>query len=88
MRGHGEVGLGTILGSNIFNGLFIVSVAAIIHPIAVRWQDVAVGLGFGALAIVVIYPPQHGGIDRRRGAILLAIYVAFVVALLQLAPYR
>ncbi|MCW5746587.1 MAG: calcium/sodium antiporter [Alphaproteobacteria bacterium] len=88
MRGHGEVGLGTILGSNIFNGLFIVSVAAIIQPIAVRWQDVAVGLGFGALAIAVIYPPRHGGIDRRRGAILLAIYVAFVVALLQSPPFR
>ena len=32
LRGHDEVGLGAILGSNIFNGLFIVGVAATIHP--------------------------------------------------------
>jgi cation:H+ antiporter len=31
-RGHDGVGLGTILGSNIFNGLFIIGVTAIINP--------------------------------------------------------
>ena len=48
LRGHDEVGLGTILGSNIFNGLFIIPVAAAIFPIVVGWQEVAVALGFGA----------------------------------------
>ncbi len=42
LRGHEEVGLGTILGSNIFNGIFITAVAAIIHPITVAWRDVAI----------------------------------------------
>lgn len=41
LRGHDEVGVGTILGSNIFNGLLIVGVAAIIHPIAVGWREAA-----------------------------------------------
>lgn len=27
LRGHDEIGLGTVLGSNVFNGLFIVAVA-------------------------------------------------------------
>ena len=47
LRGHDEVGLGTILGSNIFNGLFIVAFAAMIHPITVPWHEVAIALVFG-----------------------------------------
>ncbi len=34
-RGHDELGLGTVLGSNLFNGLFIIAVAAMIHPIPI-----------------------------------------------------
>lgn len=35
LRGRHEVGLGTLLGSNRFNGLVIVPVAARVHPIDV-----------------------------------------------------
>jgi cation:H+ antiporter len=31
-RGHHDVGLGNILGSNLFNALFIAALAALIHP--------------------------------------------------------
>jgi cation:H+ antiporter len=85
-RGHEEIGLGTILGSNIFNGFFIVAIAAIIHPIAVGWREVAVGLGFGALAVVLTYPAAGGVIERRRGFLLIAVYAVYVVTLLQLGP--
>ena len=56
LRGHDEVGLGTILGSNIFNGIFIVAVAAIIHPITVAWREVAITLMFGLVAVAVHLP--------------------------------
>ena len=82
-RGHNEISLGTILGSNIFNGIFIVAVAAIIHPINVRLPDVALTLTAGLLALLVAYPPANGFIDRRRGALLLALYMFYVVSLLQ-----
>lgn len=83
LRGHDEVSLGTILGSNIFNGLLIVSVAAIIHPIAVDWRDVAIALVCGLLALAVTWPPRDGFINRRRGIMLLALYAVYVVAILQ-----
>jgi cation:H+ antiporter len=81
-RGHTEVGLGTVLGSNIFNGFFVVALVSIIHPVELRWQEVAVGLGFGVLVIVASYPVQ-GIIQRRRSILLVALYVAYLVALLQ-----
>jgi cation:H+ antiporter len=83
LRGHDEVGLGTILGSNIFNGIFIVAVAAIIHPITVAWREVAITLVFGFVALVFAYPTRKGFIGRRRGILLLALYVAYLATILQ-----
>jgi len=83
LRGHDEVSLGTILGSNIFNGIFIVPVAAIICPIAVDWREIAVALVFGVVAVLSTYPPRHGFIERRRGVLLLALYVSYLATILQ-----
>jgi len=83
LRGHDEVGLGTILGSNIFNGLLIVGVAAIIYPIDIGWQKVAATLIFGMLAVALTFPTGHGFIERRRGVLLLTLYAAYVITVLQ-----
>ena len=84
LRGHHEVALGTILGSNIFNGFFIVAVAAIIHPIEIAWRAVVVASGFGVLVILFTIPARGGLVRRRRGLVLLALYVAYVATILQL----
>jgi cation:H+ antiporter len=83
VRGHDEVGLGTILGSNIYNGLFIVGVAATIHPINVDWRQSAIALVFGIVALALSYPTGRGFIERRRGVILLVLYVAYLTTILQ-----
>jgi cation:H+ antiporter len=83
LRGHDEIGLGNILGSNIFNGLFIISVAAVICPITVAWQEVAVALACGLLALVLCYPTRSGLISRHRGFVLLALYAAFLALIIR-----
>ena len=82
LRGHDEVGLGTILGSNIFNGLLIVSVASIIHPITVEWREVVISLIFGIVALATAYPPRNALIDRRRGVFLLLLYAVYLTLIL------
>jgi cation:H+ antiporter len=84
LRGHDEVGLGTILGSNIFNGLFIIATAAIIHPIALSWREVAVALVFGLVTVAFTFPTRRGFIECRRGVLLLVLYAAYLTAVLQL----
>jgi cation:H+ antiporter len=83
LRGHDEVGLGTILGSNIYNGIFIVAVAAIIHPIIVVWREVAITLVFGLVALVLAYPTRKGFIKRRQGVLLLVLYAVYLATILQ-----
>jgi cation:H+ antiporter len=86
LRGHDEVSLGTILGSNIFNGLLIVAVVAIVCPISVDWREVAVALIFGLLAAAFTFPAPNGLIGRRRGVVLLLLYGLYLTLVLQAHP--
>jgi len=83
LRGHDDVGLGTLLGSNLFNGLAIVGVAAAIHPIQAPVDEIVLALGFGVLSVLLILP-RAGVVSRWRGLVLLAAYAAFVTATLAL----
>jgi cation:H+ antiporter len=83
LRGHDEVSLGTILGSNIFNGLFIVAVAAIICPITVNLREVAITLIYGLVAVALTFPANHGLIERKRGVLLLVLFAIYLATILQ-----
>jgi cation:H+ antiporter len=83
VRGHEEIGLGTVLGSNIFNGLFIVGVAASICPIHVSRNEAFVALGFGFVTTLLTLPRADGLIERWRGWILIGLYILYLVAVLR-----
>ena len=82
VRGHDEIGLGTILGSNIFNGLLIVGVAAVVCPIRVAPSRMAAALIMGLVTTALTFPNRTGLIERRRGPILLALYAIYIVAII------
>lgn len=86
LRGHDEVGLGTILGSNIFNGLLVVSVAAVIRPIQVHRTEVLMALAFGVVALACTYPTRDGLIRRWRGVLLLLLYAVYLGVILYQRP--
>lgn len=83
VRGHQEVAVGTVLGSNIFNGLFVVGLAAVLSPMHLSFLSMAAGLATGAVLTACAYPPRSGILGRRRGALLLALYIVYVEVLLQ-----
>lgn len=82
LRGHDEIGLGTILGSNIFNGLFVVGFASTINPIPIAWADVSTGLVFGLITTALIFPLKGGVVGRARGSVLLITYGLYVFLLI------
>ena len=82
LRGHEEVAVGTILGSNIFNSFCVVGVAATIAPISVRGQEVQLVLGFGIGVLLMLFLPKGTNVlPRWRGWLLLTLYGAYVVAI-------
>jgi len=81
LRRETDIILGNVIGSNLFNLLLVLGTAAVVHPIEVP----PVGLRLD-LAIMLVFalavPPlmlADGRLGRRRGALLLVAYVAYVV---------
>jgi cation:H+ antiporter len=81
-RGHDEVGIGTLIGSNLFNGLAIVGIAANIHPIMAPPSEIVVTLACGMAALLLLVPNRNESITRVRGLLLLGLYLGFIVATL------
>lgn len=73
-RGHDDVGVSTLLGSNVFNVLGIVGLAATITPIAVHGAGLWIALGAGALAVISIWPGARESLGRGRGLLLILLY--------------
>lgn len=84
LRGHDEVSGGTVLGSNIFNGLLIVGVAAAIAPIHVAGPELRLAIGAGVLSLLLVLPGRSDRLGRGRGVALLLLYAVYLIALLNL----
>ncbi|UXX83654.1 calcium/sodium antiporter [Roseovarius pelagicus] len=79
-KGEGEVALGNILGSNVFNILGILGVTALVQPLNIPDQiaafDIWVMLGATVLLLVLGYSGAR--ISRAEGALLFAAYLAYM----------
>jgi cation:H+ antiporter len=80
-RGHPDISLGAVLGSNIFNSFAVVGSAALIHPFDVSNWGVRPGLAAGILLLLSIWPSRKGSIGRWRSSFLLGLYAAYVLVM-------
>lgn len=88
-RGEHDIALGNIVGSNMFNTLGVLGLPGVIRP--GRCEDRVLTLDFPVMIGVAVLlwvlarmlrPYRH--IGRKRGALLLLVYVGYVVALVVL----
>ncbi|WP_372593799.1 sodium:calcium antiporter [Actinotalea sp.] len=82
VRGYDAVSVGTVLGSNIFNGLLVIGVASVITPIDVAVSEIALTVAAGVLSLLLVLPGSRNRLGRRRGALLVSLYAGYLVVLL------
>ena len=80
-KGNSDIAIGNIIGSNIFNMLLIIGVAAFINPItySIKYNiDLAI-LTFATivLALFPVIPPKNE-MSRMNGVIYLLLYVMYL----------
>jgi len=84
IRRHGDVAMGNIIGSNLFNLLGIMGVVSFLGPLDVPTEfltlDLWVMLGVSALLWACLYPRWMVG--RGMGLALVALYVAYAFVVL------
>jgi cation:H+ antiporter len=79
-RGQSDIVVGNVLGSNIFNVLFILSAVALVAPVQVQlgsWQvDVPVIIAFAVALVPIMF--RMFKVTRGEGALLVAGYFVFL----------
>lgn len=81
-----DLAVGNVVGSNIFNAMLIVGVSAIVAPITITKSTVRKDIPFAVLAsILLLIFCIDGVISRIDSAILLIVFIFFMVYTLRLA---
>lgn len=90
LKGHHDVALGNIVGSNLFNLLAVLAMPALLNPLRIEsdvlYRDYGAMGGLTLLLAAFAYGMQKKGkLARFEGGILLAGYIAYTVVLYQAA---
>ena len=81
--GHSDVGIGTIVGSALFNVLVITGASALARPVRVSFSTVTRDVVAYALSLgLLLWAFWDSRIDLFEAAVFLAFYVAYVVVLM------
>jgi cation:H+ antiporter len=84
LSGSTDIAVGNVVGSNIFNVLFILGVSAVITPLIVHSQiirqEVPIMIGASVILAVMIL---DGLLGRAESGLLLALLVGYVVFLIR-----
>ena len=81
LKGHGDVALGNVVGSNICNIALILGLSALIAPLPVNRKllKLDMPLMMGASLILLLFFWLSNGVNRWQGAILFAGVVSYTV---------
>lgn len=83
-RGNADIAIGNIVGSNVFNILFVAGTSALISPIVFESKfvlDTAVATATAVLLLVCVCN-KESKLKRSGGIIMLAAYAAYFLKLL------
>ena len=81
-KGQNEIAMGNVIGSNIFNLLFILGVSATITPIPVQATSIIDALVLIGISIVFYLPARRGKLGRAPGVIMALTYVVYTAYLI------
>jgi cation:H+ antiporter len=77
-RGQGDIAIGNVVGSNIFNVFCIMGVTALIHPIGlgdISWIDLGIMVGLASVVAVLLLTRHRLG--RAEGVALVLTWVVY-----------
>jgi cation:H+ antiporter len=85
LAGEPDIAVGNVVGSNIFNVLFILGISALVAPLVVQRQlvriDVPIMLGASVLLLLLA---RDGSIGRGEGGVLIGLLAAYIALLIRL----
>lgn len=84
LKKHSDIVIGNIIGSNLFNVLFVLGITGLIRPIPFEpafLMDAALGIIATVLLLMFVF--YNKKLTRTKGALFLALYGAYLVYLIK-----
>lgn len=84
IKGHADIAIGNVVGSNIFNAFFILGTTSTILPLTSTGGmniDIAVAILATVLLFVFMFVGGKHRLSRWEGGVFVALYVAYIVYL-------
>jgi cation:H+ antiporter len=81
IKKESEIALGNIIGSNIFNIMFILGASATINPLTLTQNltfDIVLMISLTLIVLIFSYTHQRK-INRLEGLILALVYIAYLI---------
>lgn len=83
ISGNSDISIGNVIGSNIFNSMFILGLTAVLSPVAIsaenRRRDIPIVIAVSLLlALSGMFVGKEGGISRIEGAAFLVIFAVYI----------
>ena len=87
LKKHNDLAIGNLIGSNIFNLLVVIGITSTINPITgidfdIISKDMIWVVVFSFILLPLVYIQKRNKLNRMKGIILLAMYIAFIVPLI------
>lgn len=84
IKGKADIAVGNIVGSNIFNILFVVGTTALITPVAYQANFMVDSIvAAAAMVLLLVCVVRKKQLNRPSGVIMLVCYAAYFVYLIQ-----
>jgi cation:H+ antiporter len=80
-KGENELALGNVVGSNIFNALFILGIAGTVNPLTTGSQIVIDLIVMMVATVAVFLMSLRGKLTKTHGIIFVLMYVAYLAYL-------
>ena len=86
LKKHNDLAIGNLIGSNIFNLLVVIGITSIVNPITgidfdIISKDMIWVVVFSFILLPLVYFHKRNKLNRIKGIILFAMYVAFIIPL-------
>ncbi|MBD3647812.1 MAG: calcium/sodium antiporter, partial [Pseudomonadales bacterium] len=87
LKGHSDLAMGNIIGSNIFNILAVLSIPSVLYPTtfepALLWRDCGLMLALTLVLVIFAYGTKgkKARLGRPQGTFLLLVWLAYLFTL-------
>lgn len=80
-KGENEIALGNVIGSNIFNSLFVLGISATVNPLSTGSQVIVDTLFMLVITAAVFALSLKGTLNRKHGIAFVAVYGVYLTYL-------